>query len=75
MDAPNVQACTFVGWQDYDWHESLQCNQNASGVKLHWNPAVYCIIAASHAITLFASLESVFRTFLAFKRWKTLYFW
>jgi hypothetical protein len=68
-------SCTDVGWDQYDWHNPVQCNANSFGPKIHWNPAVFCILAAAHAVGIFVTIEVFVCTFFTFKKWRTLYFW
>jgi hypothetical protein len=72
---PALDSCTYMSWESYNWYEYFQCNYTGAGTKIHWNPAVYCIIAACHAIALFMAIELIFKTLLRFKQWKSPYFW
>jgi hypothetical protein len=43
--------------------------------RLPWNPIVYCLIAAFHAITYWMCLELTIYVFCTFQRRSKLYFW
>ena len=72
-----LDECFFVPWEYYDWHDLLQCNYNndGGGIKIHWNPAVYCIIAACHGVALYMAFDLIIKTLLRFTQWNSLYFW
>jgi hypothetical protein len=67
--------CTYVEWKDYDWHHSIQCDAYIHGPKIHWNPAVFALLGAAHAVGLFITCEVFVRTFTTFNKWRTIYFW
>jgi hypothetical protein len=66
--------CSAVSWSEYDWHD-VTCNLYANGPSIAWNPAVYCIFAASFAVTIVAALHIICRNFKVFKTRKPGYFW
>jgi hypothetical protein len=66
--------CAPVPWDKYDWHD-VTCNLYANGPSIAWNPAVYCIFAASFAVTIVVALHIICRNVNTFKKRKTIYFW
>ncbi|QDS74540.1 hypothetical protein FKW77_007687 [Venturia effusa] len=66
--------CSYSKLQDFEWKD-VSCNLEQWGPSIHWNPAIYCIIAVLHALALWLSLELIVRAILSFKRKTTLYFW
>ena len=72
---PALDLCPFVPWTEYDWHKIIQCNPYRNGLKIPWNPAIYCIIAAAHAVAIYMCLELFIRTAKRFRRWNKLYPW
>jgi hypothetical protein len=66
--------CSSVPWSKYDWHD-VTCNLYANGPSIAWNPAVYCIFAASFAVTIVVALHIMVRNLKVFKKRKTIYFW
>src|SRR5690348_5100070 len=73
---PALDLCYYVPFGRYNWYNIIQCNYlGAPGQTIHWNPAVWCLFATSHAITGFIALQILVRTLRTFKSWRTLYFW
>jgi hypothetical protein len=67
--------CPFIPLSSYSWQLRFQYKANCYGTHLPWNPAVYCIITAFHAITFWVATGLILKVFVTFKSWKTLYFW
>jgi hypothetical protein len=70
-----LNLCYYVPWEEYDWYDFVQCNYSGSGTKIHWNPAVYCIITSCHTASIILALDLLLKTLRRFKHWKSLYFW
>jgi hypothetical protein len=66
--------CSPVPWSKYNWND-VTCNLYANGPSIAWNPAVYCIFAASFAVTIVVALHIMFKNFKVFQKRKTIYFW
>jgi hypothetical protein len=66
--------CAPVAWKHYDWHD-VTCNLHSNGPSIAWNPAVYCIFAASFAVTIVVALHIMIKNFKVFQKRKTIYFW
>ncbi|RDI85537.1 hypothetical protein Vi05172_g4362 [Venturia inaequalis] len=66
--------CSYSSLQDFDWKD-ISCNLKQWDVSIRWNPAVYCIIAALHALALWLAFELIVRAIFLFKRRTILYFW
>jgi hypothetical protein len=71
----DLDICSYVSWRNYNWYDIVQCNNLSRGITLHWNPAVFCLIAAAHTVAALLGVEIVGWTLLTFKSWRTLYFW
>jgi hypothetical protein len=78
MEVKKHDHCPYVPLSQYKWSylallmtERGQCY----GVTLPFNPTVYCLVAAFHAVTVWVALSVDFQLLFTFKRWTTLYFW
>ncbi|KAF2426247.1 hypothetical protein EJ08DRAFT_375765 [Tothia fuscella] len=62
----------FVHLAEYNYG---QLGTIKTTVHLPWNPVIYCLIAAFHAVTYWMCLELTIHLFYTFNRRSTLYFW
>jgi hypothetical protein len=73
MESP-LKQCEYVPLSAYNWATvPLAVTPNAICL-LPWNPVVYCLFAAFHAVAIWTAIEVNIQLFTTFKRWKTLYF-
>jgi hypothetical protein len=73
MESP-LQQCKFVSLSAYNWATVPLTVEPNSICLLPWNPVVYCLFAAFHAVAIWTAIEVNIQLFTTFKRWKTLYF-
>jgi hypothetical protein len=69
-----MENCPHIPLSAYNWKKSITFDPRCQE-SLPWNPTVYCVFAALHAITVWMSLSLMQKTLHTFKRWDTLYFW
>lgn len=70
--------CVYKSLSNYDWMLFTLLREprgKCYGVTLGFNPTVWCLTAAFHAVTVWMALELNVQIFSTFKRRNNLYFW
>jgi hypothetical protein len=70
--------CLYVPLSEYSWNYLLLFYEGRGrcyGVTLPFNPAIWCLVAAFHAITVWMAIGLNLQLLLTFKKRTTLYFW
>jgi hypothetical protein len=70
----DTSPCRYIPLTQYDWSLS-NIDNDCAGTRLPWNPTVYCVIAAFHAVTVWTAIALILMVLVTFKRWNTMYFW
>lgn len=71
----DLDECEYVPLHNYKWNTvPLTVRPNAICL-LPFNPVVYCLFAAFHAVAVWTAVEINIQLFSTFKKRSTLYFW
>ncbi|KAF2096804.1 hypothetical protein NA57DRAFT_78396 [Rhizodiscina lignyota] len=71
----SMTKCAYVSLSSYDLHTIPYNEKPGWDCLIPWDATIYCLIAAFHAVAVWAALEMTLQVFTTFRRRNTLYFW